>query len=208
MLLPVLICHLRFHKSLDVLEERIKYRFKNRYLLQLALTHPSYRENFGTNPDHARNSLTNCGIRQPEYGDRRIHYMNTRKRGINTLINIMSRYEQLTFFFLLLIDGCNINLLCNSLGKKQETESSITHNERLEFLGDAVVEFLASIHLYHMFPDLEEGGLATYRAAIVQNQHLAQLAKNLQLDQFMLYAHGSDLCHDLELRHAVRKSRP
>ena len=109
---------------------------------------------------------------------------------------------------MLLIDGCNINLLCNSLGKKQETESSITHNERLEFLGDAVVEFLASIHLYHMFPDLEEGGLATYRAAIVQNQHLAQLAKNLQLDQFMLYAHGSDLCHDLELRHAVRKSRP
>ena len=93
MLLPVLICHLRFHKSLDVLEDRIKYRFKNRYLLQLALTHPSYRENFGTNPDHARNSLTNCGIRQPEYGDRRIHYMNTRKRGINTLINIMSRYE-------------------------------------------------------------------------------------------------------------------
>jgi hypothetical protein len=74
-------------------------------------------------------------------------------------------------------------------------------------LGDAVVEFLASIHLYHMFPDLEEGGLATYRAAIVQNQHLAQLAKNLQLDQFMLYAHGSDLCHDLELRHAVCKSR-
>ncbi|XP_059350405.1 LOW QUALITY PROTEIN: ribonuclease 3-like [Daphnia carinata] len=180
MLLPVLVCHLRFHKSLDVLEERIKYRFKNRYLLQLALTHPSYRENFGTNPDHARNSLTNCGIRQPEYGDRRIHYMNTRKRGINTLINIMSR-----------------------LGKKQETESSITHNERLEFLGDAVVEFLASIHLYHMFPDLEEGGLATYRAAIVQNQHLAQLAKELQLDQFMLYAHGSDLCHDLELRHAM-----
>ena len=134
----------------------------------------------GTNPDHARNYLTNCGIRQPEYGDRRIHYLNTRKRGINTLINIMSR-----------------------LGKKQETESKITHNERLEFLGDAVVEFLASIHLYYMFPDLEEGGLATYRAAIVQNQHLALLAKNLQLDQFMLYAHGSDLCHDLELRHAM-----
>ena len=47
------------------------------------------------------------------------------------------------------------------------------------------------------------GGLATYRAAIVQNQHLALLAKNLELDQFMLYAHGSDLCHDLELRHAM-----
>lgn len=92
MLLPVLTTHLRFHRSLEVLEKTINYNFSNRYLLQLALTHPSYKENFGTNPDHARNSLTNCGIRQPEYGDKKIHYMNTRKRGINTLINIMSRF--------------------------------------------------------------------------------------------------------------------
>lgn len=106
--------------------------------------------------------------------------MNTRKRGINTLINIMSRF-----------------------GRNLETESKITHNERLEFLGDAVVEFLTSIHLFHLFPSLEEGGLATYRAAIVQNQHLAVLAEKLGLDQFMLYAHGSDLCHDFELRHAM-----
>ncbi|XP_067003035.1 ribonuclease 3 [Anabrus simplex] len=180
MLIPVLVCHLRFHRSCTELENVINYTFKNRYLLQLALTHPSYRENFGTNPDHARNSLTNCGIRQPEYGDRRIHYMNTRKRGINTLINIMSRF-----------------------GKKTETESNIAHNERLEFLGDAVVEFITSIHLFFMFPDLEEGGLATYRAAIVQNQHLALLSKTLNLEKYMLYAHGSDLCHDLELRHAM-----
>ncbi|EPY79700.1 ribonuclease 3 isoform 5 [Camelus ferus] len=53
----------------------------------------------------------------------------------------------------------------------------INHNERLEFLGDAVVEFLTSVHLYYLFPSLEEGGLATYRTAIVQNQHLAMLAK-------------------------------
>jgi len=180
MLLPVLVCHFRFHKSLEYLEDTIEYKFKNKYLLQLALTHPSYRENFGTNPDHARNTLTNCGIRQPEYGDRRIHYMNTRKRGINTLINIMSRF-----------------------GKKSEMESNIMHNERLEFLGDAVVEFVSSIHLFNMFPDIEEGGLATFRAAIVQNQHLAVMAKTLKLDDFMLYAHGSDLCHDSELKHAM-----
>lgn len=180
LLIPVLTCHLRFHQALDILETKIEYKFQNRYLLQLALTHPSYKENFGTNPDHARNSLTNCGIRQPEYGDRKIHYMNTRKRGINTLINIMSRF-----------------------GNENETDSNISHNERLEFLGDAVVEFLTSIHLFFMFPDLEEGGLATYRAAIVQNQHLAVLAKKLQLEEFMLYAHGSDLCHELELRHAM-----
>ena len=51
------------------------------------------------------------------------------------------------------------------------------HNERLEFLGDAVIEFITSIHLYHLFPEIEEGGLATYRAAIVQNQHLTVLAQ-------------------------------
>lgn len=151
-----------------------------RHLLQLAMTHPSYKENYGTNPDHARNTLSNCGIRQPEYGDKKVHFVNNRKRGINMLINIMSRF-----------------------GKKHETESNVQHNERLEFLGDAVVEFITSVHLFYMFPDLEEGGLATYRAALVQNQHLAVLAEVLGLEKYMLYAHGSDLCHDAELRHAM-----
>merc|ERR1719195_1309689 len=95
-----------------------------------------------------------------------------------------------------------INIM-SRFGKKIETESKVQHNERLEFLGDAVVEFITSVHLFYMFPDLEEGGLATYRAAIVQNQHLAILAAGLGLDKYMLYAHGSDLCHDSELKHAM-----
>ncbi|XP_067662742.1 ribonuclease 3-like [Haliotis asinina] len=180
MLLPVLFCHLRFHRCLGVLEDHLQYRFKDRGLLQLALTHTSYRVNYGTNPDHARNSLANCGMRQVEYGDRKIHYVHTRKRGINILIDIMSR-----------------------MGNKQESMSMIPHNERLEFLGDAVVEFLSSVHLFYMFPWLEEGGLSTYRTAIVQNQHLAVLAKKLHLQDFMLYAHGPDLCHESDLRHAM-----
>lgn len=47
LLIPVLTTHLRFHQSLDMLEKTIDYKFKNRYLLQLGLTHPSYKENFG-----------------------------------------------------------------------------------------------------------------------------------------------------------------
>ncbi len=39
------------------------------------------------------------------------------------------------------------------------------------------VSLFSSVHLYYLFPSLEEGGLATYRTAIVQNQHLAMLAK-------------------------------
>lgn len=180
MMLPVLTHHIRYHKCLMHLDRLIGYVFTERCLLQLAMTHPSHHLNFGMNPDHARNSLSNCGIRQPKYGDRKVHYMHMRKKGINTLINIMSR-----------------------LGQDDPTPSRINHNERLEFLGDAVVEFLTSVHLYFLFPNLEEGGLATYRTAIVQNQHLAMLAKKLELDRFMLYAHGPDLCRESDLRHAM-----
>ncbi|XP_076856992.1 ribonuclease 3 isoform X2 [Brachyhypopomus gauderio] len=180
MMLPVLTHHIRYHQCLMHLDKLIGYTFKERCLLQLAMTHPSHHLNFGMNPDHARNSLSNCGIRQPKYGDRKVHHMYMRKKGINTLINIMSR-----------------------LGQEDPTPSRISHNERLEFLGDAVVEFLTSVHLYYLFPSLEEGGLATYRTAIVQNQHLAMLAKKLELDRFMLYAHGPDLCRESDLRHAM-----
>ncbi|XP_059386616.1 ribonuclease 3 [Carassius carassius] len=180
MMLPVLTHHIRYHQCLMHLDKLIGYTFKERCLLQLAMTHPSHHLNFGMNPDHARNSLSNCGIRQPKYGDRKVHHMFMRKKGINTLINIMSR-----------------------LGQDDPSPSRINHNERLEFLGDAVVEFLTSVHLYYLFPHLEEGGLATYRTAIVQNQHLAMLAKKLELDRFMLYAHGPDLCRESDLRHAM-----
>ncbi|XP_072416431.1 ribonuclease 3 isoform X1 [Chiloscyllium punctatum] len=180
MMLPVLTHHIRYHQCLMHLDKLIGYTFKERCLLQLAMTHPSHHLNFGMNPDHARNSLSNCGIRQPKYGDRKVHHMYMRKKGINTLINIMSR-----------------------LGQDDPAPSRINHNERLEFLGDAVVEFLTSVHLYFLFPNLEEGGLATYRTAIVQNQHLAMLAKKLELDRFMLYAHGPDLCRESDLRHAM-----
>lgn len=64
-------------------------------------------------------------------------------------------------------------------GTQKPVQSALHHNERLEFLGDAVVEFITTVHLFFMFPELEEGGLATYRTALVQNKHLASLAKVL-----------------------------
>lgn len=181
LVLPVVVAHVRFHRSLVHLERALGYEFRDRQLLQLCLTHPSHTRSFGTNPDHVRNSLANCGVRKPEYGDKRALSARSRKRGISTLLSIMSRM------------GCD----------NDDCESDVTNNERLEFLGDAVLELVASVHLYFLFPNLEEGGLATYRAALVQNQHLSVLADRLRLQDFMLYAHGPDLCHDLDLRHAM-----
>lgn len=74
--------YLIFYLIWNVFYQCSKLLISERFLLfQLAMTHPSYRTNYGTNPDHARNSLTNCGFRQLEYGDRQIHYIHRRKRG-------------------------------------------------------------------------------------------------------------------------------
>lgn len=65
---------------------------------------------------------------------------------------------------------------------------------------------------------MDEGGLATFRSALVfffnfyffsrillkvQNRHLATLGDRLGLQHFMVYAHGPDLCHSADLRHAM-----
>ncbi|KAL9988518.1 hypothetical protein ACROYT_G002973 [Oculina patagonica] len=180
LLLPVLVHHVRYHMCLQTLDEKMGYVFKDRCLLQLALTHPSYHLNFGMNPDHARNSLSNCGVKQPRYGDRKIRHLHTRKKGITQLIRVMS-----------------------NLGKMEEYQSMIRHNERLEFLGDAVLELISSVHLYFMLPSKTEGGLAMYRSALVQNRHLAQLAKKLGLSDYMQFSHGPDLCMEEDLNHAM-----
>ncbi|XP_074612896.1 ribonuclease 3-like isoform X2 [Acropora palmata] len=180
LLLPVIVHHVRYHQCLHSLDKKVGYVFKNRALLQLALTHPSYYLNFGLNPDHARNSLTNCGVKKPRYGDWKVRHLHTRKKGITQLIRVMS-----------------------NLGKMEEHQSMIRHNERLEFLGDAVLELICSAHLYFMLPCKSEGALAMYRSALVQNKHLAQLAQKLGLSDFMQYSHGPDLCLEEDLKHAM-----
>uniref|UniRef100_A0A8R1HN39 Uncharacterized protein n=1 Tax=Caenorhabditis japonica TaxID=281687 RepID=A0A8R1HN39_CAEJA len=79
----------------------------------------------------------------------------------------------------------------------------ILHNERLEYLGDAVVELIVSHHLFFMLPHHLEGGLATYRTALVQNRNLAVLAINCRIDELHLFAHGAELCTEPEWRHGL-----
>ncbi len=54
-------------------------------------------------------------------------------------------------------------------------------NERLEFLGDAVLDFVAGAFLYHRFPEMREGGLTRLRAALVNTEQLARFAAALEL---------------------------
>jgi ribonuclease III len=64
------------------------------------------------------------------------------------------------------------------------------HNERLEFLGDAVIGLVVSRLLYDRFPQEDEGFLTARRAALVNRHSLAEIAIELGLDDFLLLGRG------------------
>jgi len=63
-------------------------------------------------------------------------------------------------------------------------------NERLEFLGDAVLDFVTGEYLYHRFPELREGPLTSLRSALVRRDTLAHFARQLDLGHYLLMGHG------------------
>jgi ribonuclease-3 len=66
----------------------------------------------------------------------------------------------------------------------------LPHNERLEFLGDAVLGVVVTEHLYRSYPDLPEGRLAKLRAAVVNSNSLADVARGLDLGSAILLGRG------------------
>src|SRR3989338_10722097 len=66
----------------------------------------------------------------------------------------------------------------------------LPHNERLEFLGDAVLELIITKALFEKFPKEPEGKLTTLRAALVNYQMLARLSKEINLGKFLLMSRG------------------
>ena len=87
----------------------------------------------------------------------------------------------------------------HSLLKNAITHSSFIHehnldhthsNERLEFLGDAVLEVCISDFLYHRYPEMTEGDLTKKRAALVCEKSLAALARSLSIGNFLLLGQG------------------
>jgi ribonuclease-3 len=66
----------------------------------------------------------------------------------------------------------------------------IEHNERLEFLGDAVLELVITAHLYNKYPAKNEGDLTSYRSALVNAVTLSGVAEKLGMNEFLLLSHG------------------
>lgn len=67
---------------------------------------------------------------------------------------------------------------------------ALEDNERLEYLGDAVLDFVVAAYLYHRFPELREGELTMLRAALVRTRTLAAIARELELGENLRLGHG------------------
>src|SRR5512135_1821695 len=95
----------------------------------------------------------------------------------------------------------NRDALCRQLGyeftQPQLLQRALTHrshspahNERLEFLGDSVLNCTIARHLYDSFPDLPEGDLSRLRSNLVNQQTLFLLAQQLELGDLLLLGDG------------------
>lgn len=94
-----------------------------------------------------------------------------------------------------------LDTLCRHLGYQfadpQLLETALTHrsvgshnNERLEFLGDAVLSFVISAELYRRFDDVNEGTLSRLRASLVKGDTLALIARDLRLGDYLNLGSG------------------
>jgi ribonuclease-3 len=71
-----------------------------------------------------------------------------------------------------------------------EHPESIEDNERLEFLGDAVLDFTVGAYLYNHYPEMAEGDLTRMRSALVHTEQLARFARKIDLGPAMRLGHG------------------
>jgi ribonuclease-3 len=83
----------------------------------------------------------------------------------------------------------------------ETANSALEDNERLEFLGDAVLDFLVGDYLYHRLPEADEGELTALRAALVRTETLADFAVQLDLGQVLRLGQG-------EAENGGRKRKP
>ena len=85
------------------------------------------------------------------------------------------------------------NALTHSSYANEKKSNNFKDNERLEFLGDAVLELISSDFLYTAHPDVKEGDLTRIRASVVCEPTLAYCAREINLGDYIMLGKGEDL---------------
>ncbi|MGE5568381.1 MAG: ribonuclease III [Rhodospirillales bacterium] len=89
--------------------------------------------------------------------------------------------------------GLLIRALTHSSHAYEKNQQPLSDNEQLEFLGDAVLGFLISEYLVTRYPEYREGRLSIIKNYLVSASHLHDVAKKLQLGEFLLLGRGEEL---------------
>jgi ribonuclease-3 len=102
--------------------------------------------------------------------------------------NLSQLQKTINFFFK------NLNYLCQALTHKSYANENlplkIPHNEKMEFLGDAILEMVISEYLINRFPSLNEGELTQLRSVLVSKSVLFKRAQKIRLHQVLLLGRG------------------
>jgi ribonuclease-3 len=72
----------------------------------------------------------------------------------------------------------------------ENRDNSSENNERLEFLGDAVLELITSVYLFETYPERPEGELTSFRSAIVRTESLAEASRGLGVGEYLRMSRG------------------
>jgi len=83
-----------------------------------------------------------------------------------------------------------IQAFCHRSYLNEKPDFYLTNNERLEFLGDAVLELVVTENIYQNYPEKSEGELTNWRAALVNSKFLGKLARDLDFNDFLLLSKG------------------
>lgn len=83
-----------------------------------------------------------------------------------------------------------IQAFCHRSYLNENPDFYLFHNERLEFLGDAVLELIITEYLYQKYPQKSEGELTNWRASLVNAKILTEIAKRLDFNSFLLLSRG------------------
>jgi ribonuclease-3 len=82
--------------------------------------------------------------------------------------------------------------LTHSSYVNEHPETILEDNERLEFLGDAVLDFVVGAYLYNRFPEMAEGELTSLRAALVRSSTLADFTRQLEINHHLRLGYGEE----------------
>ncbi|ONI47909.1 ribonuclease III [Candidatus Epulonipiscioides saccharophilum] len=110
----------------------------------------------------------------------------------NERLEILQKFEQLIDYKYKNISLLDLALTHSSYANEHR-DKGVKDNERLEFLGDAILDLIVSEYLFNKYPGSQEGDLSKFRASIVCEESLGKTGKKMNFGDYILLGHGEEL---------------